>query len=636
MTRPPAVVASSAPVAPTAVVAFVSAGERDLASVPGLSVAIMSAGQGRYSPEQLALDLSQGARIASSAYDEGTPPSLRVLPSGGVEGWGAVLARATRAPQILEPGLLASTIPGGAAYAGEGGADAILAADRSGRVARLSLGPASAARVQALSRSSRLVVADLPEGRRGLAVLRELAARRPANRLLIAIQRTSDKDGALLWSGVAGLGARRELTSATTDQRGLIASMDVAPTILAHLGLPVPAEVRGKAIEADGALRSGSLRTLMARLRVVGPRRLRTFGILLCAWALLLLACARRPASRAWAMRVGALGVLWSPVAVLVPAALEPSGPVEYALVTFACLGLGAGSDRLLPWPRAALAPAIGTIAALTADALGHGQLLVRSVLGPNPMLGARFYGIGNELKSGLAVLVLAALAGALYPAARGRRAVLWTVGAGALLAVVEGSARIGAGVGGVILVSAGFALAAAMLAPGAVTRRRALIVLVAPAVGLVALAAIDLLTAHGGGHYTGSVLHASSPGELRDVIVRRYKAAWDELRNHAMPAATALALACAVAGVRRRERLLAVVGGDPAWLAALAGGLAAGVAGALSEDSGPVLLVVAMFALICVCAYLWGRPLASGQRTPGRTRAARSRARTPSGAGAR
>ena len=42
---------------------------------------------------------------------------------------------------------------------------------------------------------------------------------------------------------------------------------------------------------------------------------------------------------------------------------------------------------------------------------------------------------------------------------------------------------------------------------------------------------------------------------------------------------------------------------------AAFAGGLTAGVVGALVEDSGPVLLVVAVFALGCVASYLWGRP---------------------------
>jgi hypothetical protein len=147
------------------------------------------------------------------------------------------------------------------------------------------------------------------------------------------------------------------------------------------------------------------------------------------------------------------------------------------------------------------------------------------------------------------------------------------------------------------------------LLAPGAPSRRRALLALCAPVAGLVVLAAIDLATAHGSGHFTGSVLHARSAGDVRDILVRRYKAAWGELHNHAMPVATALALVAAAYAVRVRERLLAPVGGDQLWLAALGGGLAAGVVGALVEDSGPVLLVVAVFALGLVVTYLWGRP---------------------------
>ena len=109
-------------------------------------------------------------------------------------------------------------------------------------------------------------------------------------------------------------------------------------------------------------------------------------------------------------------------------------------------------------------------------------------------------------------------------------------------------------------------------------------------------------------------------------MIVRRYTAAWGELHNHAMPVATALALLCVVFGLRRRERLLAPVAGDPAWLAALSGGLAAGVVGALAEDSGPVLLVVAVFTLGCVLTYLWAQPVAT-PRNPHKPRATQSRA---------
>jgi hypothetical protein len=61
-------------------------------------------------------------------------------------------------------------------------------------------------------------------------------------------------------------------------------------------------------------------------------------------------------------------------------------------------------------------------------------------------------------------------------------------------------------------------------------------------------------------------------------------------------------------------------VRGARIWEAALGGGLAAGIVGALVEDSGPVLLVVAVFALGCVLSYLWAAPVASGERrTPAR-----------------
>jgi hypothetical protein len=274
--------------------------------------------------------------------------------------------------------------------------------------------------------------------------------------------------------------------------------------------------------------------------------------------------------------------------------------------------------------------PAIVGLVALVVDSLAGTQLLVRSLLGPNPILGARFYGFGNELKSGLAVVVLAALAAALFPAVRSRRSALAMALTGIALAAIEGAARIGAGVGGVILVSAGFAVAAVVLLPGAISRRRLLLVLASPLVALVALAALDLATAHGSGHYTGSILHARSAGDLRDVIVRRYDAAWNELKNHAMPAATAIALLYAAVGLRFRRGLLGPVGDDPGWLAALAGGLTAGVVGALSEDSGPVLFVVAVFVLGCVSTYLWGRPAALAQHTP---RAAGARGRTQASA---
>jgi len=607
----------------SALLVFVAAGESQLASVRGLSVGIMSASQGHYSQAQLALDISQGARIATSSYPHPTPPCMALLhlgSSGLIDGWQAARRRAEHAPQLLRPGLLASEIPGEVGYAGISNSagtaypDSPVAANRSGHIATVSLGSVSTltSRVEELARRKLLVVADLPGGGEGEADLRALSGGRAPGELLIVVQRPGGgRSGELLWTAVAGLagGGGRELSSQSTDERGLLASFDVAPTILEHLGVRIPADVRGRQIVNDGPLDSASLRSLLARLRVIAGRRLKALGFLLVAWLLMVALVATRPRARAWAMRCGALGVLWAPVATLITAALEPSAAVEYATIAIVCMGLGALTDALVPWPRAALAPAIVTLIALVVDALAGTQLLMRSLLGPDPALGDRFYGIGNELKSGLAVLVLAAVAGALYPAVRGARAAGVVAIAGVVLAVVEGSARIGAGVGGVILVCFGFALSSVILAPGALTRRRALIVLISPVAGLVTLAAIDLATAHGGGHFTGSILDARSPTDVRDIIIRRYGAAWDELRDDAMPVATALALIAAALGVRRRALLLFPVILDPGWLAAFTGGLAAGVVGTLVEDSGPVLLVVAVFALGCVGCYLWGKP---------------------------
>jgi hypothetical protein len=621
--------------------------ESELASLPSFSTGLLSATQGSYTTAQLLLDITQGARVSYSSYSPQRPPVLSLM-GGQVTPWSRVLARAHGAHQILEPGLLAASIPGGAAYAGIVGQDhedGVAGADRTGRVTTVSLGGTATlpARIASLYSRDNLVIADLPARSAGVADVRALSATRRAGELLIVLPRVGPAPGnELLWVGLAGLGGGHTLTSQTTNQRGLVSTVDLAPTILTHLGLPIPSAMRGKPIALDGSYDGSYLRSLRARLLVVYSRRLPALAYLLGVWALLALVVSllaldtpTRRRARAWVVRIGALALLWTPAAELLPAALEPARGVEYGLLVVLCFSLGALTDRLLPWPRAPLAPAVVAVAALSIDALVGTQLLVRSLLGPDPALGVRFYGIGNELKSGLAVLVFAAVAAALYPVKDLRRAAVTMALAGIALAIVEGSARIGAGVGGVILVSAGTAVATVLLLPGALTRRRALVVLISPAVALVALAALDLLTAHGTGHYTGSVLHARSAGDIRDIVVRRYGAAWDELKHGAMPLATALALVAAFVGIRRRERLLAPVDGDPVWLAALAGGLTAGVAGALSEDSGPVLLVVAVFALACLLGYLRSGPPArlTAPRTPDTRRAARSRARTPPGA---
>ena len=166
--------------------------------------------------------------------------------------------------------------------------------------------------------------------------------------------------------------------------------------------------MQGRAITARGHADPAALQRLAARLRALADRRLPALALLFAAWAVIVLACARWAGARRRALRAGALGVLWAPCVALVTAALEPAAAAEYALIAGLALALGAATDALLRWPRALVAPALAAPLAILVDALARTQLLMRSLAGPDPAGGARFYGVGNELKSALVVMALA------------------------------------------------------------------------------------------------------------------------------------------------------------------------------------------------------------------------------------
>jgi hypothetical protein len=75
------------------------------------------------------------------------------------------------------------------------------------------------------------------------------------------------------------------------------------------------------------------------------------------------------------------------------------------------------------------------------------------------------------------------------------------------------------------------------------------------------------------------------------------------------MPLVTLLAVAAVVLAWRRRASLYAPVADRPAWSVALLAGLAGSTAGALTNDSGPVLLVIGVFVLAWATAYVQGAP---------------------------
>lgn len=612
-------------------------------SIPQFSLGLSSATQGSYRRGQALLDISQGTRVSRSTYSpEEVPRAGRLLPEGAsisnvpsslraarLSNWPAILRRADSAPQTIEPGLLAGSIPGGAAWlsASPGSLEAAIpAADRRGRISSAGGGAGrfrapTVEKVERLSSRYGLTVFNASPGRQGLAELRQIVADRSPDQLVIAMQ--SPPRAAilpLLPIGAAGLGGSPGgLTSDTTNQPNLVAGIDIAPTVLDHLGLGIPDDMKGRVIRSEGDRQPEELTPFRDRLDELGPRRNPALLLVAAGWLALFLATGAIVGigrSRLPVRRIGGLAILWIPTVILIPAALgNPSREVEYSIIVFGCLGLGWLSDRLMPWPKAPLIPAAIGLGAITIDLALGSHLITRSILGPNPGFGSRFYGVGNELKSGLTVLLLAGVAAALTNQPKSRKNAAIVLACGLLLGAILGSGRLGAGVGAAFIVAGASAVAAMMMLPGRMSGKRVAILVLSPAIGLALLAVLDALTAGGQGHLSSSVLSLDSFSGFLETVERRSTLAWQQLWREAMPLITLLCLLAAAFAIRNRGTFEPFAG--PIWPAALVGGLVGGLVGSFTEDSGPLLLVVATVTLAGVCSYLLGRPAEAATDTP-------------------
>ena len=618
---------------PRAVVAFLPAGGDDnpdpvlerLDERAALAVGLVSATQGQFSGSQMMLDLTAGSRTSRAVYRPEEEPELELVRggdgSGFIFGWSKAVARARTAPAPIRPGLLAGRIPGGAAYAGVSGrthVEAAVAADRRGDLAAVSLGPSKtlAKRAARLLARHRLVVVGLPTADKGDRALdRLLRARRPEDMIVVVEGPPPSTAPVLLPIGIAGLKPDASLTSATTHLEGIVAAIDITPTILRHLRLGVPDGVRGQPIRPTDERSAAALAETEARLRVVSGRRQPLLAALLFSWLALVLTlgiAADRRGVRT-GLRIGALAFLWVPPLLLLTAWLAPTRLAEVAIAIVGTFGLATLTDRLVPWPRGPLVPAAVSLLAYGVDLAFGSPLIIRSLLGANPRSGVRFFGLGNELEAALTLLLLLGLGALLWGRGRSRTSAAVIALAGAVFGVFVGAGQLGADVGGVITVGAGIAAATLAMLPGTPSRRTLALAAAVPFAALVALAALDLATG-GDAHFTRSVLRADSAGSLWDTVARRYTIAFNVLATGVMPFITLIALLGIAYAVRYRDRIYAPLHGAPSWRAALIGGLTASVVGSLFNDSGPLLLAIGMFLLTCATAYIRGDPKLASQ----------------------
>ena len=422
------------------------------------------------------------------------------------------------------------------------------------------------------------------------------------------------------------------LSSASTRQPGVVQLQDVTATALDRVGAPV-AEVTGRPLtvsEASGssaALVAGrvGLETRAATLRAVSPQLTGWLAVGYVLWALAVAALWWRrgpdPAAVPTWVRVAGVAVAATPVSTFVvnlvpwwrvgaPAvAFLAAVAVVVALLTAAAVWAGGrlrlGALRLV---------SVVTLVVLAGDVLLGSGLQLASVFGQNPVVGGRFYGLGNTSFAlyGLAVLVVVGWVAASGRSRRASAGLALVVLAAAL--AVEALPSLGADFGGPPGLLLGGLLVIASAAGVRLTWGRVLLAVVGAGLLASLVAVLDWLRPAGSRTHLGEFVESVVSGEAGAVVGRKLA---QNVTNLGSPPLLAITLATVV---------LAVLAWRVGWrpvpdgAVVLRGAAVMAVVAFLVNDSGLVIpaFVALVLAPLLVAAGPSHRNLHHGKGTEG------------------
>ena len=558
------------------------------------------------------LTLGAGRRAGDVAGPCRVPPPVV---DGRVPRWAEYLAAAAAGSYDAHPGTLGQEVTAsGACVESVGAGAAIGAANRTGEVTNYQTDlPAQLACPVVLVDGG---VLPAPGTARQAALLRLDA--------LVAQVRAADPAADLVVAGVADGASpvrpraivaagpsfpRGLLESASTRQPGVVQLQDLTATALARVGASV-AEVTGRPLTVAPATTSAAalvagrvgVETRAATLRALSPQ---VTGWLAGGFALWAVAVAvlwwRRgsgaddvpPGVRAAGVAVAAVPVStfvvnlvpwWrgSSPAVLFVGALA----VVVALVTAVALRVGAarrvGALRVV---------AVLTLVVMAGDVLTGSGLQLGSVFGQNPVVGGRFYGLGNTSFAlyGLAVLVVVQWVAVSGRSRRVGAAMALLVLAAAL--AVEALPSLGADFGGPPGLLLGGLLVVATAAGVRLTWRRVLVAVVAAGVLVALVAVADWLRPADARTHLGDFVESVVSGEAGAVVGRKLA---QNVANLGSPPLLVIAVATVVLVVVARWVRWRPV---PDGAVVLRGAVVMAVVGFLANDSG--LVIPAFVALV-------------------------------------
>lgn len=433
----------------------------------------------------------------------------------------------------------------------------------------------------------------------------------------------------LLWDGTTG----GVLTSGTTRRPGLVANIDIAPTVLTWFGIAVPSEMKGLPLSVMREGKHAELWqdvTKMNHIYATRPDVLYPYvGLVVILLVLSALSLTSWSGLDRFRHRLSTVlpfvlrALLFVPPALLVlpllPASPRPA--VVWLLLLFSC-SLGAYiTGRLTFLTRFFWIGLLGWFPILLDGLLGA-ELMKHSYLGYDPVIGARYYGIGNEYMGVLLggwALSLALLADSVK---NGGRRPSWMIAAGSGVGLLGYVAWPGLGskAGGIFVFIAASLYLSMRLAGLRFSPRKILMALGIAVISAILFLAINYrLPAAEQSHIGRAVgeLVAGNWPEIGRIIERKLTMNWKLILSSAWSRLflVSVLLAGLVAAGRRTEckRLSTRYPGLPIASGTIAVG---SITAVLLNDSG--IIAAALAVLYALVPYIEG--LIEEVREEGRT----------------
>ncbi len=409
------------------------------------------------------------------------------------------------------------------------------------------------------------------------------------------------------------------LSSPSTRWPGLVTNLDVGPTLLSLFGLPVPETMYGRpAIVAPS--NDAVAEVISLRDRIVATSRQRNsilrqlvyvnIGLYVAGTLFILLGDLPRWFGRIISFMLPA--AMSMPLALLLLPLIGSTSPQTALVWSILISTLTAALAWLIgrqPVRLAALL-ALATTAAVLADTLTGSYLIRNSILGYDPMGGARFYGIGNEYMGVLVGAVIVGVAPLLDIFPHRRRQL--QVAAAMLFGVVAVAISLpvfGANVGGGITAAAGFSLTLFLLLGYRLGWRQVAVVALLPVALICANTIIDTWLSDTGVSHLGQAVSAVGQRGLAEaytIIVRKVSMNLKLFRYSVWTKALLVALGVIAWFSYRPSRLMLRIKERYGYLVnGFAGATAAATTALLFNDSGVVAAALVLNFTASVILFL-------------------------------